>query len=258
MRLKSKAALITGAGSGIGRITAQAFANQGAAVAVVDIDEKAGNETVRLLVDQGAGHTIFVHADVSKAGDCKKMIALAEDAFGHLDILFNNAGISHIADADAVDTEESVWEQTINVNLRGVFLGCKYGIPALQRSGGGSVINTASFVALMGSATPQIAYTASKGGVLAMSRELAVIHAREKVRVNALCPGPLRTELLMKYLESEEKKSRRLVHIPMGRFGEAREIADAVVFLASDESTFITGTSFVVDGGITAAYVTPE
>ena len=146
----------------------------------------------------------------------------------------------------------------MNINLKGVFLGCKYGIPALRRAGGGSIINTASFVALVGAATPQIAYTASKGGVLSMTRELAVIHARENIRVNALCPGPLRTELLMKYLNTEEKRQRRLVHIPMGRFGEAKEIAQAVLFLASDESSFVTGATFMVDGGITAAYVTPE
>ena len=151
-----------------------------------------------------------------------------------------------------------VWDLTLAINLKGVFLGCKYGIPALRRAGGGSIINTASFVALMGAATPQIAYTASKGGVLAMTRELAIIHARENIRVNALCPGPLRTELLMSYLNTEAKKRRRLVHIPMGRFGEAKEIAYAALFLASDESSFMTGTEFVVDGGITAAYVTPE
>jgi NAD(P)-dependent dehydrogenase (short-subunit alcohol dehydrogenase family) len=144
------------------------------------------------------------------------------------------------------------------INLKGVFLGCKYGIPALQRAGGGSIINTASFVALLGAATPQIAYTASKGGVLAMSRELAVVHARENIRVNALCPGPLRTELLMKFLDTEAKKQRRLVHVPMGRFGEAAEMAKAALFLASDESSYMTGTEFAVDGGITAAYVTPE
>jgi NAD(P)-dependent dehydrogenase (short-subunit alcohol dehydrogenase family) len=146
----------------------------------------------------------------------------------------------------------------MNVNLKGVVLGCKHGIPALRRAGGGAVINTASFVALLGAATPQLAYTASKGGVLALSRELAVIHAREGIRVNALCPGPLKTELLMKFLDSEAKRQRRLVHIPLGRFGEAREIADAALFLASDESSFVTGATFVVDGGITAAYVTPE
>ena len=186
------------------------------------------------------------------------MVAEAERAFGALHVLFNNAGIMLSADDDAVTTDEATWDLTMNVNLKGVFLGCKHGIPALRRAGGGSVINTASFVALLGAATPQLAYTASKGGVLALSRELAVIHAREKIRVNALCPGPLRTELLMKFLDTEAKRQRRLVHIPLGRFGEAREIAEAVVFLASDESSFMTGASFVVDGGITAAYVTPE
>ncbi|MBW2364174.1 MAG: SDR family oxidoreductase, partial [Deltaproteobacteria bacterium] len=161
-------------------------------------------------------------------------------------------------DDDAINTEEDVWDLTMAINLKGVFLGCKYGIPALRRAGGGSIINTASFVALLGAATPQLAYTASKGGVLSMTRELAVIHARENIRVNALCPGPLRTELLMKFLDTEEKKQRRLVHIPMGRFGEAAEMAQAALYLASDESSYVTGTEFVVDGGITAAYVTPE
>lgn len=257
MRLAGKAALITGAGSGIGRQTALRFAREGSAVAAVDIDERAGSETAAMIADTG-GRAFFARADVSEAQDCRRMVAEAEEAFGRLDILFNNAGISHLEDGGAVDTDEAVWEQTMNVNLKGVFLGCKYGIPALRRAGGGSVINTASFVALLGAATPQIAYTASKGGVLALSRELAVVHARDNIRVNALCPGPLRTELLMKYLDTEEKRQRRLVHIPMGRFGEADEIADAVVFLASDESSFVTGTAFTVDGGISAAYVTPE
>jgi NAD(P)-dependent dehydrogenase (short-subunit alcohol dehydrogenase family) len=164
----------------------------------------------------------------------------------------------HSDDGDSVSTSELVWDLTMNVNLKGVFLGCKYGIPALRRAGGGSVINTASFVAILGAATPQIAYTASKGGVLAMTRELAVIHAREHIRVNALCPGPLRTELLMKFLDTEEKRQRRLVHVPMGRFGEAKEMAKAALYLASDESSYVTGTEFMVDGGITSAYVTPE
>ena len=196
--------------------------------------------------------------NVSSAVDCYNMVAAAEANFGKLDILFNNAGISHAEDDDAINTSEAVWDLTMAVNVKGVFLGCKYGIPALQRAGGGSIINTASFVAVLGAATPQLAYTASKGAVLAMSRELAAIHARENIRVNALCPGPLRTELLMKYLNTEEKKQRRLVHIPMGRFGEAEEIAKAALYLASDESSFVTGSSFLVDGGITAAYVTPE
>jgi len=175
-----------------------------------------------------------------------------------LNVLFNNAGISHADDDNAETTSEEVWDLTFKVNVKGVFLGCKYGIPALRRAGGGSVINTASFVACIGAATPQLAYTSSKGAVLSMSKELAVIHARENIRVNALCPGPLKTELLMKYLNTPEKKQRRLVHIPMGRFGEAEEIASAVTFLASDESSFVTGSTFLVDGGITAAYVTPQ
>jgi NAD(P)-dependent dehydrogenase (short-subunit alcohol dehydrogenase family) len=186
------------------------------------------------------------------------MVDVAEQSFGRLNVLYNNAGIMHGSDDDAVKTDEAVWTLTMDVNARGVFLGCKYGIPALRRAGGGSIINTASFVAIMGAATPQIAYTASKGAVLALTRELAVVHARENIRVNALCPGPLRTKLLMDFLDTDEKKQRRLVHIPMGRFGEAREIASAALFLASDESSFVTGTEFVVDGGISAAYVTPE
>ena len=173
-------------------------------------------------------------------------------------IIFNIAGIMDSRDDNAMVTEEDVWDLTMAINLKGVFLGCKFGIPALQRAGGGAIINTASFVGLMGAATPQIAYTASKGGVIALTRELAVIHARENIRVNALCPGPLRTELLMKFLDTEEKKQRRLVHIPMGRFGEAREMAQAALYLASEESSYVTGTEFVVDGGITSAYVTPE
>ena len=185
-------------------------------------------------------------------------MAAAESTYGRLDVMFNNAGIMHSGDDDAVSTEEDVWDLTMDINAKGVFLGCKYGIPALRRAGGGSIINTASFVALLGAATPQVAYTASKGAVLAMTRELAVVHAREKIRVNALCPGPLRTELLMKFLDTDEKKQRRLVHIPMGRFGEAAEMAKAALWLASDESSYVTGADFVVDGGITAAYVTPE
>jgi NAD(P)-dependent dehydrogenase (short-subunit alcohol dehydrogenase family) len=177
--------------------------------------------------------------------------------YGKLTVLFNNAGLMHAEDDNAETTSEAVWDLTMAVNVKGVFLGCKYGIPAIRQSGGGSVINTASFVALMGAATPQLAYTASKGAVLALSRELAVLHAKEAIRVNALCPGPLRTKLLMDFLNTEEKKQRRLVHVPMGRFGESAEMAAAVLFLASKDSSYITGTDFMVDGGLTAAYVTP-
>jgi len=257
MRLKGKVALITGAGSGIGRETALLWGAEGAAIVVVDVEDEGGQQTVAQVATAG-GRAVYVHADVSKAADCDQMVAVAESSFGRLDVLFNNAGIMHGKDDDAVSTDEATWDLTMNINAKGVFFGCKYGIPALRRAGGGSIINTASFVAIMGAATPQIAYTASKGAVLAMTRELAIVHARENIRVNALCPGPLRTELLMKFLDTDQKKQRRLVHIPMGRFGLAKEIAHAALFLASDESSFVTGTDFLVDGGITAAYVTPE
>jgi NAD(P)-dependent dehydrogenase (short-subunit alcohol dehydrogenase family) len=253
MRLKDKVALITGAGSGIGRQTALLFSREGAAVVAVDVNEKAAQETAAMIPN-----AIAVKADVSKAADCQNMVAATEKKFGKLNVLFNNAGIMHAKDDDAVSTEESVWDLTLDINAKGVFLGCKFGIPALQRSGGGSIINTASFVARVGAATPQVAYTASKGAVLAMTRELAVIHARQNIRVNALSPGPLKTELLMSFLDTEAKKQRRLVHVPMGRFGEAEEMAKAALFLASDDSSYMTGAEFLVDGGITAAYVTPE
>lgn len=257
MRLQDKVALITGAGSGIGREAALRFAQEGAKIVVVDLNVPGGEETVQLVKDAG-GDAVFVKADVSVAADAENMVKVAEETYGKLNILFNNAGISHADDDDAINTEEAVWDLTFAINVRGVFLGCKYGIPALRRAGGGSIINTASFVAILGAATPQLAYTSSKGAVLSMSRELAAIHARENIRVNALCPGPLRTELLMKYLNTEERRQRRLVHIPMGRFGEAKEIANAALFLASDEASFTTGATFLVDGGITAAYTTPE
>jgi NAD(P)-dependent dehydrogenase (short-subunit alcohol dehydrogenase family) len=257
MRLKDKVALITGGSSGIGRETALLFAQEGASVVVVDLNDEAGAKVVDEIKAAG-GNAVYVHADVSKAADCENMVKVAEQTYGKLNVMFNNAGISHADDDNAMTTEESVWDLTMAINVKGVFLGCKFGIPALLRAGGGSIINTASFVAILGAATPQLAYTASKGAVLSMTRELAMIHARQNIRVNALCPGPLRTELLMKYLNTEEKKQRRLVHIPMGRFGEAKEIAYGALYLASSEASFVTGTEFMVDGGITAAYVTPE
>jgi NAD(P)-dependent dehydrogenase (short-subunit alcohol dehydrogenase family) len=250
-------ALITGAGSGIGRESALLFAREGAAIVVVDVTDEAGEETVELVRRDG-GKALYVHADVSKDADCAAMVGAAEEGFGRLDVLFNNAGIMHGKDDDAVSTDEEVWDLTMAINAKGVFLGCKHGVPALRRAGGGAIVNTASFVAVLGAATPQVAYTASKGAVLAMTRELAVVHARENIRVNALCPGPLQTKLLMDFLDTEEKKQRRLVHVPMGRFGLAAEMAKAALFLASDESSYMTGATFLVDGGITAAYVTPE
>lgn len=257
MRLSNKVALITGAGSGIGRESALLFAKEEAAVVVCDINETAGQETVS-LIEQADGRATFIQADVSKAADVQGMIKAAESLYGQLNILFNNAGIFHPKDNSVLDTEEDVWELTININLKGVFLGCKYGIPALLRAGGGSIINTASFVAVMGAATPQIAYTASKGGVLSLTREIAVEFARQNIRVNALCPGPVETPLLAELLADPARRQRRLVHIPPGRFARAQEMANAALFLASDESSFVNGSTFMVDGGISAAYVTPE
>jgi NAD(P)-dependent dehydrogenase (short-subunit alcohol dehydrogenase family) len=256
MRLEGKVALITGAGSGIGKESAILFALEGAKVVAVDMNEEAGKSVVSSIVAAG-GEAVFAKADVSKSEDSKNMVQAAEDSFGKLNVIFNNAGISHARDDDAVNTEEDVWDLTMAINVKGVFFGCKYAIPAMLRAGGGSIINTASFVAVLGAATPQLAYTASKGAVLSMTRELAAIHARQGIRVNALCPGPLRTELLMKYLDTEEKRERRLVHIPMGRFGEAIEMARAALWLASDDSSFTTGSTFLADGGITSAYTTP-
>ncbi len=257
MRLAGKVALVTGAASGIGRESAVLFAAEGARVACVDVAGDANGATARAIVDAG-GEAIALTADVSVAADSERMVAETVGHFGALHVAFNNAGIMHSDDADAVATAEEIWDLTMQINAKGVFLGCKHEIPAIRESGGGSIINTASFVAVMGAATPQIAYTASKGAVLALTRELAIVHARERIRVNALCPGPLRTELLMKFLDTDAKRQRRLVHLPMGRFGEAAEMAQAALFLASEESSYVTGADFLVDGGLTAAYITPE
>lgn len=257
MRLANKVALITGAGSGIGRESALLFAKEGAQVVVCDVNEAGGQETIAQITAAG-GEAIFVRADVSKGADVQAAIATAETTYGQLNVLFNNAGIFHGADNSVLDTDEAIWDLTININLKGVFLGCKYGVPALLRAGGGSIINTASFVAVMGAATPQIAYTASKGGVLSMTREIAVEFARQNIRANALCPGPVQTPLLDELLADPARRQRRLVHIPPGRFAQAPEIANAALFLASDEASFVNGSTFLVDGGITAAYVTPE
>ena len=254
-RLHDKVALITGAGSGIGRAAALLFAAEGARVLAVDIRAAEGLETRRLVTEQG-GVADFFQADVSRAADCEAMVAAAQSAFGGLQVAFNNAGVM-LAGDDAEATPEEVWDATMAVNLKGVYLGCRYEIPALLRGGGGSIINTGSFVARMGAATAQLAYTASKGGVVALTRELAAVHARNGIRINALCPGPLRTKLLMDFLDTDEKRQRRLVHIPMGRFGEAAEMARAALYLASEDASFMTGAELVVDGGITSTYVTP-
>lgn len=257
MRLADKVALITGSGSGIGRAAAVLFAREGARLVVVDLKEEASQDTVSRIT-AGGGTARAFRADVSKAAEVEAMIGFAEKQFGRLDILFNNAGIFHPEDESVLTTTEKVWEMVINVDLKSVYLGCKYGIPALLRAGGGSIINTASFVALMGAAVPQIAYTAAKGGILSMTREIAVEFARQNIRANALCPGPVETPLLAELLADPERRRRRLVHIPVGRFGRPEEIANAALFLASDESSFVTGAALIVDGGITAAYITPE
>lgn len=257
MRLQDKVALITGGGSGIGRESALLFAKEGAKVIIADLNQAAGEQTTA-DINAANGEAAFCKVDVSKAAEVKQMIAFAEERFGKLNVLFNNAGVFDDRDGSVLDTEESVWDLVINVNLKGVFLGCQFGIPALLRAGGGSIINTASFVALSGAAVSQVAYTASKGGVLSMTREISVEFARQNIRVNAICPGPVQTPLLAELLADPARRERRLVHIPLGRFAEAKEIAASALFLASDESSYVTGSTFLVDGGITSAYITPE
>jgi NAD(P)-dependent dehydrogenase (short-subunit alcohol dehydrogenase family) len=245
-RLDGKVCVITGAASGIGADTALLFGQEGATVVGVD-------------VNAGSVGELTIEADVTDEAQVASMYNLARDKFGRVDVLFNNAGINPNDDASVLDTPVDVWQRVQDVNARSVFLCCKHGIPHLLASGGGSVINTASFVAVMGAAVSQISYTASKGAVLAMSRELGVEFARQGIRVNALCPGPVNTPLLQElFAKDEEKAARRLVHLPPGRFGEAREIANAALFLASDESTFVNAATFMVDGGLSAAYVTSE
>jgi NAD(P)-dependent dehydrogenase (short-subunit alcohol dehydrogenase family) len=251
-RLDNKVAVITGAASGIGRATARRFAAEGASVVVADFDDQHGPE----VADEIGG--LFVRVNVADESSVVAMYDKTAEVYGGIDVLFNNAGISPADDDSILTTGLDAWKRVQDVNLTSVYLCCKYGIPHLQKRGGGSIINTASFVAVLGSATSQISYTASKGGVLAMSRELAVQFAREKIRVNALCPGPVNTPLLIElFAKDPERAARRLVHVPMGRFGEPEEIANAVLFLASDDASFVTATTFMVDGGIHGAYVTP-
>jgi NAD(P)-dependent dehydrogenase (short-subunit alcohol dehydrogenase family) len=245
-RLEGKVCVITGASGGIGAETAALFADEGARVVGVDLREGAPGE-------------LSIAADVTDEDAVIGMYAQARDAFGRIDVVFNNAGISPPDDASVLDTSLEAWQRVQDVNLKSVFLCCKHGIPHLLEAGGGSVINTASFVAVMGAATSQISYTASKGGVLALSRELGVEFGRRGVRVNALCPGPVDTPLLQElFAKDPEKAARRKVHLPMGRFAQAREIANGALFLASDESSYVTASTFLVDGGLSGAYVTPE
>jgi NAD(P)-dependent dehydrogenase (short-subunit alcohol dehydrogenase family) len=245
-RLDGKVCVITGAASGIGAETARLFAGEGASVVGVDLSAGAEGE-------------LALEADVTDEDQVRDMYAQARERFGHIDVLINNAGINPSDDASVLDESLEAWQRVQDVNLRGVMLCCKHGIPHLLEAGGGSVVNIASFVALMGAAVSQISYTASKGAVLSLSRELGVEFARRGVRVNALCPGPVDTPLLRELFSSDpEKAARRLVHLPMGRFAEAREIANGALFLASDDSSYVNASTFLVDGGLTAAYVTPE
>jgi NAD(P)-dependent dehydrogenase (short-subunit alcohol dehydrogenase family) len=251
-RLAGRVAVITGAGSGIGRATARRMFAEGARVVAVDVDEANGRATA----DEVGGD--FVRCDVSSETEVAELFANVVDTYGRVDIAFNNAGISSPEDDSILTTGLEAWDRVQRINLTSVYLCCKYAIPYMQRQSKGSIINTASFVALMGAATSQISYTASKGGVLAMTRELGVQFARDGIRVNGLCPGPVTTPMLMDlFAKDPERAARRLVHIPMGRFAEPEEIASAVAFLASDDASFITASTFMVDGGLTAAYVTP-
>ncbi len=254
MRLEGKVALITGGGSGMGKVAAELFTREGASVVLTDVADEAGESTAEAIGNRAH----FVHADVSRESDAEAMVRATVDRFGRLDVLYNNAGVMLSDDGSVDATSEGIWDTTLAVNVKGVAFGCKYGIPAMVASGGGSIINVASFVAWVGAATSQTAYTSSKGAVLAMTREIAVEYARRGIRCNALCPGPIETPLLMQLLSDEQRRQRRLVHIPMGRLGQAEELARAALFLASDDSSYMTGASLIVDGGLTAAYVTPE
>jgi len=254
MRLKDKVAIITGAGGGMGRVASQLFAKEGAEIVVAEFSEAAGRETVR-LVEEAGGTATFVRVDVSKEADAKAMIDHAVATYGRVDVLYNNAGIMPEADHSVIDTDVAAWDQVMAVNVRGVFLGCKYAIPVMLAQGSGSIINISSFVALMGCSNPQDAYTASKGAVLALTKSLAVQFGPRGVRSNAICPGPVETPLLMDWLvKDEEAKRIRLARNPTGRFGKPEEIVYMAMYLASDESRWTNGASLVVDGGITVNY----
>jgi NAD(P)-dependent dehydrogenase (short-subunit alcohol dehydrogenase family) len=252
-RLDGKVSIITGGANGMGRLACERFAAEGSKIVVADLDQAAVDE-----VAAGLPGAVGVSVDVREPAQVEAMVARAVADFGGLDIIYNNAGVSPGDDDTPEVTTVDTWDFTFDVNVKGVFLCCKYAIPAMRDSGGGSIVNVASFVAHMGAATPQIAYTSSKGAVLSMTREIAAIYARQGIRANALCPGPVLTPLLAKFLSDDAKRQRRLVHIPMGRFGEAAEMVNGALFLASDESSYMTGQSLLIDGGIVSTYTTPE
>lgn len=257
MRLAGKMALVSGAGGGIGRETALLFAREGARVAAADRDVGGAEETAKRVRESG-GTAVAIGTDVSEETAVEAMVRAAEEALGGINVLFNNAGIMLDEDRGPEDTPLDAWNRTLAVNLTGVFLCCKHGIPALLRAGGGAIVNMGSMVAQVGSAVPQIAYCASKGGVVAMTREIAVQYARQNIRANALCPGPVDTGLVDKLFDSPQSFERRRIQMPLGRLGRMSEVAAVALFLASDESSYVTGATYLADGGITAAYVTPE
>jgi NAD(P)-dependent dehydrogenase (short-subunit alcohol dehydrogenase family) len=254
MRLSGKRAFISGAGGGIGRATALKFAAEGAAVIVSDIRAVTAEQTAESIIDAG-GRAVVAIGDLTDPAACETLFAAAAAAFGGIDIIFNNAGIIAADDAGPVETPLSAWNATISANLTAVFLACKYGIPHLLQAGGGAIVNNASLVALVGSAYPQIAYTAAKGGVLSMTRELAIMYGRKNIRANAICPGPVATPLVTAFLADAAAWEARRPYMPMGRLGQPEEIANLVAFLASDEASYITGAAYSIDGGISAAYV---
>ncbi len=256
MRLQNKRAVVTGAGTGIGAACARKFAAEGCAVAIVDVDEARANIVAAEISDAG-GSALAVRADVTQRSDLASAFATVESAFGGVDIVMNNAGIVHPDDGDIAETPDDAWDRTLEVNVKSVFLGCNLAIPALLRQGGGAILNTASIVALVGSSPSQIAYTASKGAVVAMTREIAICYARQGIRANAICPGPIATEMTKQVMGGAALAESYRVHLPMGRMGTPEEIADMAAYLASDEASYVTGQTISVDGGLTSAYLCP-
>lgn len=256
MRLSDKRAVLTGAGSGIGRACARKFAAEGCAVAIIDLDEACAN-TVADEIAASGGTALGIRADVTKADELRQAFAAAEDRFGGIDIVMNNAGIVHPDDGDVTETTDDAWDRTIDINLKAVFVGCRLAVPALLRQGGGAILNTASIVALVGSCPSQIAYTASKGAIVALTRELAVCYARRGIRANVICPGPTETDLVKQVMGDEGLPERYRTHLPMGRMGTPEEIADVAAYLVSGEASYVTGQTVSVDGGLTGAYLCP-